>query len=271
MTRGGQQCGRAGDPTPHRDGRGQPPDPGPCRAGEPGLFRGRTGWSRSRLPASMWTVVSNMDICAPGPDVCQPVARLRRIGTRARAVHSESAQWPTQNPYLARRPSVRSMRRRRLMLANPVVAQIANVAGALKARLRPRERPPDQCRQPVYAPHGSMIVFHRRYFVEGGSLAHPVFLFNEEINVAEQCRRLRLPVLFEPVPARGPRDPSVARATAEPGEPPRHAGRRRLRLPTDPGRHRPRVSLTGLVHPPDGQRRAAGAVAAVQRSPLSGL
>jgi hypothetical protein len=164
-------------------------------------YFGAANWlvSQPGFQHATWTVVSNMDIALRDTTF---VSRLLTFDNSAPVLAPSILSLRNgrpQNPYLATRPSARSMRRRRFMLGNPIVAQVANVAGAIKLRLRPRERAePNLRRQSVYAPHGSMIVFHRRYFVEGGRLAHPVFLFNEEINVAEQCRRLRLPVTFEP-------------------------------------------------------------------------
>src|SRR5262249_2176510 len=50
---------------------------------------------------------------------------------------------------------------------------------------------------PIYAPHGSFIAFRRTYFERGGSLNHPVFLFGEEIFVAETARRLGLTISYD--------------------------------------------------------------------------
>ncbi|OQX55886.1 MAG: hypothetical protein B5M53_03585 [Candidatus Cloacimonas sp. 4484_209] len=50
----------------------------------------------------------------------------------------------------------------------------------------------------VYAPSGVFAIFHRSYFEAGGNLNHGVFLFGEEIFVAETARRLHLTVLHDP-------------------------------------------------------------------------
>lgn len=49
-----------------------------------------------------------------------------------------------------------------------------------------------------YSPHGSFILFTRRYFVQGGSVDYPQFLFGEEDFVAEQCLRIGLKVQYQP-------------------------------------------------------------------------
>src|SRR6185437_3069774 len=53
-------------------------------------------------------------------------------------------------------------------------------------------------REFIYAPHGSLIIFSRRFFEAGGYLDKDLFLYGEEISVAEMCRSLSLPVLYEP-------------------------------------------------------------------------
>jgi GT2 family glycosyltransferase len=50
----------------------------------------------------------------------------------------------------------------------------------------------------IYAAHGSFFIFSRRYFEGGGFLDGNLFLYGEEISVAEICRSLGLPVVYEP-------------------------------------------------------------------------
>lgn len=50
----------------------------------------------------------------------------------------------------------------------------------------------------MYAPHGSFIVFTRRYLELGGNFSYPRFLFGEEIFVAESCLRMNLKIRLAP-------------------------------------------------------------------------
>lgn len=50
----------------------------------------------------------------------------------------------------------------------------------------------------IYAPHGSCIIFSRRYFEAGGKLELRNFLFGEEIMVAETAGSLGLDVVYDP-------------------------------------------------------------------------
>jgi len=50
----------------------------------------------------------------------------------------------------------------------------------------------------VYAVHGSFLVFSHLFFSRGGRIDEDMFLFGEEAFVAEECRRLGLPVTYDP-------------------------------------------------------------------------
>jgi GT2 family glycosyltransferase len=50
----------------------------------------------------------------------------------------------------------------------------------------------------IYAPHGSCIIFNKKYFERGGTLHHISFLFGEEIFVGETTKRLDLNILYVP-------------------------------------------------------------------------
>lgn len=52
--------------------------------------------------------------------------------------------------------------------------------------------------EPIYAPFGAFIIFHRSYFERGGSLDYGCFLYGEEIFVAESIRRLNLSIMYDP-------------------------------------------------------------------------
>jgi GT2 family glycosyltransferase len=167
--------------------------------GNLGYF-GAAEWllARSGAEPAAWTVVSNMDIRLCGTDFVGGLLAVESgVAVVAPSITSMPGGCP-QNPYLITRPSVRSMRRRKLMLSSPLVAQLFGLAAAAVARMRRADSPATTTRRAVYAPHGSVIALHRSFFAAGGSLAHPVFLFNEEINIGEQCRRLGLTVMFEP-------------------------------------------------------------------------
>ena len=50
----------------------------------------------------------------------------------------------------------------------------------------------------MYAPHGSIILFTKQFFLSGGDLRYPCFLFGEEIFVGEECALRELCVRYVP-------------------------------------------------------------------------
>jgi GT2 family glycosyltransferase len=50
----------------------------------------------------------------------------------------------------------------------------------------------------IYSTHGSLMIFHNRFFERGGTLEYGGFLYGEEIHVAEQVRQMGLDILWTP-------------------------------------------------------------------------
>ena len=50
----------------------------------------------------------------------------------------------------------------------------------------------------IYAGHGSFIILTRSFFEQCGIINYPMFLFDEEIYLAEQCREKGLRVVYRP-------------------------------------------------------------------------
>ena len=56
----------------------------------------------------------------------------------------------------------------------------------------------DTQKQEIYAAQGSFFIFARKFFEAGGFLDENLFLYGEEISVAEICRCLSLDIIYEP-------------------------------------------------------------------------
>jgi hypothetical protein len=50
----------------------------------------------------------------------------------------------------------------------------------------------------IYAGHGSFIILTRTFFGHGGTIDYPMFLYGEEIYLAEECRQRQLSVVYAP-------------------------------------------------------------------------
>jgi GT2 family glycosyltransferase len=154
-----------------------------------------------------WVIVCNHDVTIEGPEF---FARLLRedsdaVGVIAPRVQREPSR-SDQNPFMRNRPG--RLRWAQLRLVGSVYAlakfwdwlwrRKASLKSWFEARLNKSTSDMNAKREFIYAPHGSLIIFSRRFFEAGGYLDKDLFLYGEEISVAEMCRSLRLPVLYEP-------------------------------------------------------------------------
>lgn len=198
------ECGRAREVTVRERDEVQVLVP----ASNLGYFGGAAWALRPLLSAGEcpeWIIVSNADVviedcrfveCLTGMDVPRDCALL------APSIIS-MATGRNQNPHLMRRPSSSTMHFYRrvfryypLFLAYSTAALVKEFVTAQVARATVSNA--SLARMPIYAPHGSCVLIARRYFEMGGSLDYKMFLFNEEIFLAEEVRRLGLSVYFEP-------------------------------------------------------------------------
>jgi GT2 family glycosyltransferase len=145
-----------------------------------------------------WTIVSNMDIeLADTYFVSRLLAMDDSAAVLAPHIVGSPAGRPG-NPHLSTRPNVKQVRRLVRYQSSPALAQAYVLVSELLQRLPHRSADDQRTRRPIYSAHGSFIPIHRSFFESGGTLAHPVFLFGEEMTIAEQCRKLGLTVQFEP-------------------------------------------------------------------------
>ena len=150
-----------------------------------------------------WIIVCNNDITIDDPEflrklhsldhgdsgILAPRIRLKTIGL-------------DQNPFMRRRPGKFRWAQLRLAYSNYFVAvvwdRLSRAKQMVMAYTKRFSAPNDiKCEQ-IYAPHGSCVIFSRLFFESGGEIDPELFLYGEEISVAEMCRSLGLRVMFEP-------------------------------------------------------------------------
>jgi GT2 family glycosyltransferase len=153
-------------------------------------------------PLPDWLIVCNNDIVFHHPDLLTVLLGYdpRKEGVLAPAVIS-NLTGRDSNPMIAARPGrVRLLRYRFLLSSYPIARltqKLAPAARKLRYHLR-GDGLGNSDRQRIYAPHGAMIIFSRRYFEAGGTIDDGSFLFAEEFSVAETCLRLGLPLVHDP-------------------------------------------------------------------------
>jgi GT2 family glycosyltransferase len=107
------------------------------------------------------------------------------------------------NPFMGKRPGSFRMEGYRLWLANYYAMWLKQWLSPSVRRIRhtlSRRMPTgiQSARRSIYAPHGSFVVFSRRFFEAGGFIDDGFFLYAEEFSIAEMSIRLGQPVIHEP-------------------------------------------------------------------------
>ena len=152
-----------------------------------------------------WDIVSNPDIDFPDDHFLGALSAMPSqpdIGALAPDIRlaPEKTLWSQgvpQNPMMEKRPSGARMRLLEMIYRIPALYRLMELRHRWHVRRKMLAVPSRQARA-VYAAHGSAIVFARRYFESGGNLRHGVFLYGEELFVAEELRLRNLKCLFEP-------------------------------------------------------------------------
>jgi GT2 family glycosyltransferase len=102
-----------------------------------------------------------------------------------------------QNPHRTTKPSFWRKRYNHLFFSNYVVAWCCNQAYELNKK-RQAKTAQNKVEKTIFSPHGACIILSTRFFKQGGSLNHPIFLYGEEDSIAAQADRIGLRVGFVP-------------------------------------------------------------------------
>ena len=107
------------------------------------------------------------------------------------------------NPFIGKRPGSFRMQRYRLWLTSYYAMWLKQWLSPSVRKIRhtmSSHRPTgsQSTGQPIYAPHGSFVIFSRRFFEAGGFIDDGSFLYAEEFCIAEMSIRLGQPVIHEP-------------------------------------------------------------------------
>ena len=146
-----------------------------------------------------WVIVSNVDVdfaCEAFLERLTTFAYGGTTGIVAPRIHS-LLTGAEQNPYMRRRPARLRMHAYAWLSSSYRVAMGYELAALAWKRLR-RSRLNNNGVETIYAPHGSCMIFHRRYFEAGCTVDNPCFLFNEEVIVAEAATCAGLQVVYDP-------------------------------------------------------------------------
>ncbi|MGO9086142.1 MAG: glycosyltransferase [Candidatus Sulfotelmatobacter sp.] len=156
--------------------------------------------AQHRMPD--WVIVCNNDIVFDDPRFLATLLERNPaiFGVIAPSVISRLTGHDA-NPMIRRRPTLFLMWRYRLLLSNYPVAWLTQWLAPSVRKVRNSlyaYKENGESKTPIYAPHGSFMIFSRRFFDAGGFIDDGFFLYAEEFCVAEMCRQLNLPIIHDP-------------------------------------------------------------------------
>lgn len=141
-----------------------------------------------------YSIISNVDLILE-EDFFQKLADYEGpedTGWIAPRIWSELEQ-RDRNPARLFRPSLRKMKILRAFYQYPILDTIYH--HTVYRRKKYYAKSPSGT---IYAGHGSLIILTKSYFSRCGIIDYPMFLFCEELYLAENCRKAGLKVVYEP-------------------------------------------------------------------------
>ena len=160
----------------------------------PGYFGGiKREMDKVDVTAYDYCILSNVDLTVE-KDFFEKLAAYdcsENTGWIAPQIWSE-LEGRDRNPGRVCRPSLRRMRLLKMLYRHPKLEKLYS------RTLYRRKKYQAHKAGPIYAGHGSIIILTRKFMEACGKIDYPVFLFCEEIYLAEQCRKAGLSVMYVP-------------------------------------------------------------------------
>jgi GT2 family glycosyltransferase len=140
-----------------------------------------------------FSIISNVDLNLSG-DTFENLLRAPvsdDVGWIAPQIYSE-VEHRDRNPKIESRYKLPKLKVLRTFYKYPILNYLYMITAYRKKKY--------QQHQPgyIYAGHGSFIILTKQYFCRCGIINYPVFLFGEEIYLAEQCLNHHLKVAYVP-------------------------------------------------------------------------
>jgi len=141
-----------------------------------------------------YAILCNIDILLSSETLTSLVHydAAENVGWIAPSIY-ENFRGINTNPFAVDRYSVTKLRLLRLSFKYPIIHYVYS-----RTLQRMKKYPDSVETRPIYAGHGSFMILTKEFFKRCSRLDYPVFLYGEELYLAEECRRRNLKVVYVP-------------------------------------------------------------------------
>lgn len=165
-----------------------------------GYFNGAAAGYHQLAEDSDWVVVSNVDIELDSFDMDVYLEKYKDVGVIAPSIISIESGFD-KNPYRLYRPSRKMVLIKKIAFSNAMFAVLYSFLSRIRSRIIINQHiDVAKCDEgtSIYLPYGACFIFSKNYFDKGCQIDFPLFLYGEELYVAEQSRRAGIDIIYVP-------------------------------------------------------------------------
>lgn len=140
-----------------------------------------------------YLIISNVDVMMERGTLASLLNKAidKNVGWIAPQIYSLKEE-RDRNPKILNRYSKRKLSLLKLMYKYPLLHTLYNITLYKRKKIANHEA------GRIYGGHGSFIILTKEYIKRCGIIDYPIFLFDEEIYLAEMCRQNNLLVEYDP-------------------------------------------------------------------------
>ena len=147
-----------------------------------------------------WVVVSNVDLVLKTEKVDEILDDYKKAAVVAPGIISYDTGFD-KNPYRINRPTKRSVEIKKIAFSNAVTSKIYVLLSRYRnSIIQKKHLTEKKCDEgsSIYLPYGAVMFFSKQFFTSGCIIDFPLFLFGEELYVAEQVYKEKLDIIYVP-------------------------------------------------------------------------
>jgi GT2 family glycosyltransferase len=154
-----------------------------------------------------YTIISNVDLQISKDFFLNllKIPKLKSVGVFAPSIYSEILELD-RNPKIFSRPPSFKLKLNKILYSTMItflILKVLNISRLnlnriIKSILKSSDQKSSTIPYNIYAPHGSFIILTKEFIRRVGKINYPVFLFCEEIYLAEKANEHQLKVQYRP-------------------------------------------------------------------------